>query len=296
MKDSHGSKLQCEFVQREFIRLLDDDIEADLAGQLEAHLETCSHCENEWNAYRSAVTLLNSLDLLEAPDGLIQKIRSRLDRPSVLERFARWIMPVPQRLSTPILATVSLLLITTLVWIWSPWSPSPQKGPHLASEQIVTPVVPADALQVASWNDSSSARILPGAEEIMRPFEALQEDQERELTHGAALHDDLVLDITGSEEVFDKIQAILQETKGRMFLMGIRHRDSGRVVQSRMVLQIPFEHYNRLMERLESIGKVQHLFLDRDTVPLPPDRLKIRILAVGPSLDSQSPIQEVSKD
>jgi hypothetical protein len=288
------TRLDCERVQEAFLRFVDQDLEREFAEGLEAHLSECSDCESEWKAYRSTVALLRSLEPLPAPGDIVLRIRARLDRPTPLERILGWMVPLQQRAPAAIAATICFLLILTGVLVWRPWSPLHEDRPQLAYKPGAAPMLPYGTMPVASWDHSPGERILPGAEEIMRPFKALVEDQDRRFVLGATLHEDIVLDLTGSEEVFERIQEILRESSGRMFLMGIRHRESGRVVKSKMVLEIPLEHYARVMERLESLGKVWHLFADRDTVPLPPDRLRIRVVGVNPTLTSEEHLREVS--
>jgi hypothetical protein len=132
--------------------------------------------------------------------------------------------------------------------------------------------------------------MLPGPEELLSPVRALEAEWERPLTSRATLQDDLVMDLKGSEEVFGEMESILKEAHGRMFLMGIRHRESGQVIRSRVLIQVPMERYDDVIRQIESLGSVQRLFLDRDAVPLPPDRLRVRVLAVD-SPPGSTPVQ-----
>jgi hypothetical protein len=177
---------------------------------------------------------------------------------------------------------------------WSPWSPEP----HGLSPETLLSTKGIEAFPVAAYEIPNDQRILPDAEELMRPLRALEADLERRFTRRATLQDDLVLNLAGSEDVFNRIQELVREARGRMFLMGIRHRKTGRVVRSRMVIQIPLERYREVLQRLEGMAEVSHLFLERDSVPVPPDRLRIRLIAVS-SLEETPPeetLQMVSTD
>jgi len=73
---------------------------------------------------------------------------------------------------------------------------------------------------------------------------------ERPPTSRATLVDDMVLDLTGSEEIFNRIQEILRDFHGKMFLMGIRHRGSGDVIRSRVLIQVPMQKYDQVVQQI----------------------------------------------
>lgn len=297
MGEHRHTRSKCETVRESFLPMMENELKSEVVVAIEAHLSECPHCAHEWGGYRSTVELLRGLEPLEVPHSVIQRIRARIHRPSVWKQVAQWILPTPQRLPIPVLATISMMLIVVGILRWSPWSTPGHEEPSMRVAPKPTPSPIIDAIQASAWEKGYQRRILPGAEELMRPVRALEDEQERRLATRATLQDDLVLDASGSEEVFREIQEILREVHGKMFLMGIRHRRSGRVIRSRVVLQVPMEHYGRIVQRIESLGHVHHLFMDRDAVPLPPDRLRIRILAVAAALRSNGhSLKEVSLD
>jgi hypothetical protein len=192
------------------------------------------------------------------------------------------------------MATFAVLLLMVGVWQWRPWVEVEPGGSAsmVAVNGISSP--PREILPISGWNPYAH-RILPGAEELLSPVRALEADLERPLTQRATLQDDMVLDLAGSDEVFQHVEGILREVHGKMFLMGVRHRGSGQVIRSRLLIQVPLDSYDQVVHRIESLGHVQRLFLDRGAVPLPPDRLRIRVVAVDSTLGNSGPaLQAVS--
>ncbi len=205
-------------------------------------------------------------------------------------------VPVPQRVPVPALAVAATLLIGVAVWRWAPWEPV---VPEPVPAEVAVRPAPSPApnvMPVTSWNPYAE-RILPGAEELLRPVKALEEDQERRLAKKAVLQDDVVLDVPASEELFNRIEAMVREAHGQMFLMGIRHRDTGRVVRSRMLIQVPVENYSGIVQQMESFGGVRHVFGGWGPLVPPPDRLRIRVLAVAGKSDALlAPFQEMAQE
>jgi hypothetical protein len=295
MESAKGTRPTCEAVQNLFLLWVDEELEHEFAKGLEAHLQGCSHCASQWEGYRATVKALKAMEPLEVPDRVLLGIRERLQRPTLWEKAARWILPLPQRIPSPVLATAAVLFIAVGIWRWAPWSPdgSPTSGPAVAVRTSPAPILGAAPIS-HDWNPYAR-RILPGTEEIMSPARALEDEQERSLAPRAALQDDLVLDLSGSEEIFNRIQGIISESRGQMFMMGIRHRGSGQVVRSRMLIHVPMENYSKVIQQIESIAPTHHLFMDRDAIPPAPDRLRVRVVAVdAPQGALMTPFQGVS--
>ncbi|MGQ9653800.1 MAG: anti-sigma factor family protein [Thermodesulfobacteriota bacterium] len=296
MEGLKGENTTCREVCERFLAWADGDLGQQERAQQEAHIASCRGCAASWERYRSAVELLRSLDQLPVPERILLGIRARLRRRPVWERVTRWFVPLPQRLPVPALAAAAILLIGIAVWRWGPWEPVvPERmSTAVAARPPSSPGL--GVMPVTSWNPYAD-RILPGAEELLRPVKALEEDQERRLAKKAVLQDDVVLDVPASEELFNRIEAMVREAHGQMFLMGIRHRDTGRVVRSRMLIQVPVENYRGIVEQMESLGGVKHVFGGWGPLVPPPDRLRIRVLAVAGKLDAMlPPLQEMAQD
>jgi hypothetical protein len=300
MEHHRERRASCEKVKERFLAWLDNDLTSECVEEIESHLSSCAHCAGQWKDYRWIVECLGDLEPLDVPYHVTQRIRARMYRPSAWRWAIGWIMPSPQRLTVPLLVTLCLMLMVVGVLRWSPWSSSIPETPTMPVETKDAPSPILNTLQASVWDRSDEQRrLLPGTEELLRPVKALEAEQERKLANRATLQDDLVLDISGSEEVFGRIEGILREVHGMMFLIGIQNRRTGRVIRSRIVLKVPMDRYDRVVQEVESLGHVHHLFMDRDMVPLPPDRLRIRILAVagGPKGQSQShSLEAVSHD
>jgi anti-sigma factor RsiW len=72
---------------------VDGELDAEAAAVLVAHLETCAACRAQVEEERSLRARLRSLPLPETPVGLEARVRTRLGRPSVVARAARWALP-----------------------------------------------------------------------------------------------------------------------------------------------------------------------------------------------------------
>lgn len=296
MEGHRDGKMACREVRERFLAWADGDLGQQERAQQEAHLASCRGCAASWERYRSAVELLRSLDELPVPERVLLGIRARLRRRPVWEKVARWFVPLPQRIPVPALAAAAMLLIGVGVWRLAPWEPVvPQQVPGaVAVRPALSPA--SDVMPVSFWNPYAD-RILPGAEELLRPVKALEEDQERRLAKKAVLQDDVVLDLPASEELFNRIEAMVREAHGQMFLMGIRHRDTGKVVRSRMLIQVPVENYKGTVQQMESLGGVKHVFAGWGPLIPPPDRLRIRVLAVAGKSDVLlPPFQEMAQE
>jgi hypothetical protein len=286
----------CEEAQEHFVGWMDEDLSPQFRAALEEHLGECPHCAIQWEGYRATVALLRSLEPVSVSGRVLEGVRTRLHRPSIAERLLAWLVPVPRRVPAPVLATVAALLVMVGVWQWGPWmspGPAPSSSPLTAVQKAFAP----REVVTASEGSLPFHRILPGAEELWSPVRALESDLDRPLTRRAMLQDDMVLDLTGSEEVFQQMEGMLREVHGKMFIMGVRHRGTGEVIRSRVLVQVPFNSYEYVVHHIESLGQVQRLFLDREAIPLPPDRLRIRVVAVDSGLGhSVPPLQAVSWD
>jgi len=294
MEGRKSGKEACLETRKRFLAWADGDLGEAAKAEVESHLANCKGCAASWERYLSAVELLRSLDPIPVPERILLGIRARLHRRPLWERLAQWLLPMPQRAQVPALAAVAMLLIGFAVWRWAPWEPpASERVPSAVAARPVSSTL-LDLTPVSTWS-SYGERILPSAEELLRPVKALEEDQERRLAKRAVLQDDVVLDLPASEELFDRIQAMVREAHGQMFLMGIRHRDSGQVVRSRMLIQVPVENYRGTIQQMESLGAVHHVFGGWGSALPPPDRLRVRVLAVAGASDGPlTPFQEVS--
>jgi hypothetical protein len=278
----------CDEARELFLPWMDGTLEPDGRVVLDRHLARCRQCAREWEHYQATVALVRSLEPLDVPDRVLQGIRERLHRPSWGGRILQWLVPMPRRIPGPVFATVAVALILVGAWQWRPWvHDGPVASPKAVASKAL-PAVPVDLSSSSPWWGTVASRGLPGADELFRPVRAWESDQEKPFSYRATLLDDLVLDMRGSEEVFGRVETILREHRGRMFLMGVRHRESGHVLRSRVLIEVPMENYERVVEQIEALGPVHRVFMDRDSVPPPPDRLRIRIVASDASGSFQS--------
>ena len=300
MEITRGTGLACEGIQEELFRLFEDELPPGERMTLESHLKHCPRCRTHWEEYVKTVSLLQALEPLDVPSSVMAGVREQITHVPWWRRAALWLADLPKAVPAPAYAAMVMIIALSVVFRMDPtFTDNPvENGPSpIASLDTPIPTLPTlDAIQSARWSQESDERALPGLEELMRPMKTLQKDMERRLmTPTATLQDDIVLDVKGSEEVFNRIKELLREVHGQMSVMGIRHRSTQRVIRSRIVLQVPLKHFDRVVEDIESLGTVHHLFVERDSTPMPPDRLRIRILAVD-SLNDRAAVAEALQD
>lgn len=285
-----AGKTVCQEVRDRFLELLDGNLAGEDRQMLEAHLSGCAGCAHHWESYRATVKALGSLEQLEVPECVLEGIRTRMQRGSALRRLLGWLRIHPWRIPVPAMAALGVLLLMGGLGQWKPWESRQQGVPQIASLQE-----PGITIQPHQLQQTASPYAL---ENLLSPVRALDPDLDWPLRGKVMVQDEMVLDLTGSEEVFQRIEAILRESRGRMFLMGIRHKDSGQVVRSRILLEIPMEGYAGVIQQIESIAPVQRIFLERDALPPRPDRLRITVVAtdLGLSQEALSPLKSVRAD
>jgi hypothetical protein len=274
--------MECDTVRGRFFAWLDEDLDPAEVECIKAHLQGCLSCAREWEAYSRTVNLLKELQSIDVPDRVLVGIQARIHRPSRWRRIRTWVLPTPWRFPMPALATLALFVIVVSVVRWLPWStpidPETLSVP-VASERSSTTALDLEPTVMVS--SPELPYLWPRLEGFLAPVRDLEEELEGGPSNNAMLRDDLILDLSGSDDVFNRIKSILREVHGKMFMVGVRNRNTGLVVRSRMVIQVSIEHYNDVLEQIESLGDAYHLFVDRGEAPLEPDRLRIRIVAVS---------------
>ncbi|MGC9574720.1 MAG: anti-sigma factor family protein [Desulfobacterota bacterium U4-17] len=261
----------CQEVREKFLDLLDENLTGEGRKEVERHLQACRDCAWHWESYCSTVQALNSLETLDVPERVFESIRARIQKGSTLRRVLGWLRVHPWRVPVPVMATLGVVLLLGGLGQWRPWDNRPQQYSPTAS--LKEPGVELQAHQIQPVGSSYLQ------ENFLSPVRALDLDSDWPLAGKVMIQDEMVLDLTGSEEVFQRIESILRESRGKMFLMGVRHRDSGQVIRSRILLEIPMESYSRVIQQIESLAPVQRVFLEREALPLRPDRLRISIVA-----------------
>jgi hypothetical protein len=280
---------ECQEVQQRFLDLLDGSLEESIRQGLKAHIQGCATCAKHWESYGATVRALGSLEQVEVPGRILERIRARIQRGSRLQRLAAWARMTPWRVPVPAMATVAFLLVLGGLWQWRPWDQGQQTPPQTASvagSEMRSQVHPLDLTVGPSFQEG-----------ILSPVRALDPDLDWPVRGRVMIQDEMVLDLTGSEEVFQRIEAILRESRGKMFLMGVRHRDSGQVIRSRILLEVPMESYAQVIQQIESIAPVQRVFLEREALPPRPDRLRISVVATDSLSSEETPqLQRVRSD
>lgn len=279
----------CQEYTDKFLDLLDGNLAGGDLRSLENHLKTCRSCAKNWELYRATVATLNSLEKLQAPQTVLEGVRARIQRKSAFQRLLGWLTVHPWRVPAPAVAALGVLLLLGGLGQWRPWETRQQEPSRTASLQDSGVAIHEHQVQQA-WRPYAQ-------DNLLSPVKAVDPDLDWPLRGKVMIQDEMVLDLTGSEEVFQRIEGILRESRGKMFLMGVRHKASGQVVRSRILLEIPMESYSRVVQQIESIAPVQRVFLERDALPLRPDRLRISVVAVDMGISAEPPsIENVRAD
>lgn len=285
-----GYSTTCQQVQERFLELLDGDLEGAIRERLEAHLMGCQGCAKHWESYVATVRALGSLEQLAVPERVLERIRARIHRRSAVPRLAAWARMAPWRVPVPALAALVIFSVAAGLWQWGPWVPKEPTGSGSASlsqPELTARVQPLEVGGGPFFNN----------EGLLSPVRALDPDLDWPLKGRIMVQDEMVLDLTGSEEIFQRIEAILRESRGKMFLMGVRHRGSGQVIRSRILLEVPLESYEQVVQQIESLAPVHRVFLERDALPPRPDRLRISVVGTDAFENREAfPLQNVRAD
>jgi anti-sigma factor RsiW len=70
----------CEELLREISSYIDEEITADLRGQIESHLCACRHCKIVVDTTKKTLTLVADDSFLELPQGVSERLLARLTK------------------------------------------------------------------------------------------------------------------------------------------------------------------------------------------------------------------------
>ncbi len=258
----------CMSVQEKFLQLFDGELPIDEKARVEDHLRLCPSCSRHWKGYLAVVQALRDLEEMEVPATVLEGIRKRLRRKSLIERVLEWTKVAPSRLPAPALAALIFVAIGLVVWQFYPSGPT--QGPPPPTQVASIPIEAPDLTLATSS--------LPG-EDVMALLKKFDIDVQWPGVSRTAIQDEMILDLSGSEEIFEEIESILQESKGKVFIVGLRNRASGEVLRSHVLIEVPLANYQKVLQKIESLGPVRRVFLEKEAIPPRPDRLRITLIA-----------------
>lgn len=278
MMEQKALKKTCISVQEKFLQLFEGELLPEEKVAVEEHLQSCLSCARHWKGYVAVVEALRELEEMEVPSTVLEGIRSRLGRKSFVERVLKWAKVGPLRIPAAALAASALVVIGLGIWKLYTSSLTPQPSPlgQVASQPIEAPDL------------SLASAALPG-EDVMGFLRKFDIDVQWPGSSKTAIQDEMILDLSGSEEIFEEIESILQESKGKIFIVGLRNRASGEVLRSHVLIEVPLAAYQKVVQKIESLGPVRRIFLEKDAIPPRPDRLRITLIA-RESMDRYGPL------
>jgi hypothetical protein len=109
--------MTCHEARERFSALLDDALGADERRALDAHLATCADCGRELQRFRSAVTLLRSVEPARAPAGFVDRVLDAA-RPAPWPRRLLRALVLPWPLKLPVEAAAIVLVAVGVVYVF----------------------------------------------------------------------------------------------------------------------------------------------------------------------------------
>src|SRR5881396_3520395 len=99
--------MTCDEARELFSALLDEALDPDERGAVDAHVATCVDCRRELGLLRNTVALLRRVEPVRAPSGLVDRVR-RAARPAPWYRrlLAALFLPWPVKLPLEAAAVV----------------------------------------------------------------------------------------------------------------------------------------------------------------------------------------------
>jgi hypothetical protein len=268
MMDQRVLQDACMSVQEKFLQLFDGELPMDEKARVEDHLRLCASCSRHWKGYLAVVQALRDLEEMEVPATVLEGIRKRLHRKSLLDRVLEWTKVAPLKIPAPALAASIIVAVGLVLWQLYPMGST--RGPSPPTQVASTPIE-APGLTLAS-------SAFPG-EDMMAFLKKFDIDVQWPGVSKTAIQDEMILDLSGSEEIFEEIESILQESKGKVFIVGLRNRASGEVLRSHVLIEVPLANYQKVVQKIESLGPVRRVFLEKEAIPPRPDRLRITLIA-----------------
>ena len=143
--------MNCRQCQERLQDFLDETLEAAERAEVGAHIASCEACRGELEALRKVASLVGSLDELPAPEGFLQGVRARIERPSAWERVRRFMtQPVRPGYSVAIPVIIVAFLAVFAVMMSLP----PKTTKEVSEVETARPEKPKDSW--FRWDEPSA--------------------------------------------------------------------------------------------------------------------------------------------
>ena len=103
--------MNCLELKENFSKYFDGYLEESKIPHFEEHLKNCANCMAEFQDFKRVISSLSNLEEMEAPQGIIADVNSRIDHLKKKEAFWRNLLGSNMLLWAPQAASVVLLLI-----------------------------------------------------------------------------------------------------------------------------------------------------------------------------------------
>ena len=86
--------MECSQIRAILFESADTEIPEELREDVEAHLAVCRPCASQFEALADQSRALRNLPAVDAPGDFLEKVRSRVEKPSALSRLEQWLSVV----------------------------------------------------------------------------------------------------------------------------------------------------------------------------------------------------------
>lgn len=167
--------MECSRVKAILFEYADTEIPEEFRESVDAHLAICRSCAGQLETLKEQASALRAMPRVNAPGDFLEKVRSRLEKPSLVSRLKEWLsaLTAPKRVLQMggAAAVVVLVIATTQVMLRdnerkTTYSPAlrPQSAAPLPQAQA-----PGKPLPDAGKNGAGALMAVPSAEPVPPP-------------------------------------------------------------------------------------------------------------------------------
>lgn len=245
--------MNCQEIRELFSDYLDGRLKPAEATSVEAHLVACHDCRLEFGSLKKTVSLLGSLDEIEASPDFLGQVEKQIVKGRNFIRLWAWLFE-PVRIKIPLEITALVLVSILAFHLYTTPEFSPHQSVLKPAEEVAAPKVlpPAESPKSASRPERSfradKAETLPSATgEIARFKEAVPAKEPASEMKKASVEPQMQ-EISAEDIALaaQRVKALLEEIGGRLMNEeGIA--DSGRL----LTVELPVSGRDEFLSRIK---------------------------------------------